>query len=593
MNLLKYFVLALLLLPATSALATANLTSSPVGPYGPFYVGQMPIFYYNLNNTGTTDTGTQRPLMNSNWAAVDMYSNNNYPSGKGPEGGWQWVSGDGFGPVPAGGTLVVNNGGPGSTPRWPDNDYCMGATGNHRVMMYVDSGNDVPETNNSDNNSIWSSFTVVNRPTPAPDMTTAPSLTPLGPYVQNQTASIPFRFFNTGTLVATATLKARAQIYFYNDGTANDAVTLGGAGRPILALGENRIENFYWPATTPGTHSIRVTYVDHRFETDEINECNNTTAWVTFQVLPVNLEARVAPRTVVSGTSIATTSFTYRNIGSMTSPIFTYRILMNGVQVGAGSSTASVPVSTTWSNIVVPISWTVPTVAATQTIPYTVEITDPTNGIEASSTVITISPPPPPVPRLISCPTTVSVGIGGTANLTARYWANLAGAPTCSTGGYTDVTNTANWTSANTTIATVTNTGTRGMATGVSLGTTTVTAAYSSLSSPVTVGVSSSSVPISISLTTLSQVVRYNSRAPLSLDINANVNLSCTATGTDVSPTVFTHTGTTSTTTYSSLQTRQLTASQRVSVECINPLNPANRAEGSLNIEVVPNVQEI
>lgn len=61
MRLLKYIIIGLLVLPGAAAFATPNLTSAPIPPYGPFLVGQMPIFYYNLYNLGTTDTGTERP----------------------------------------------------------------------------------------------------------------------------------------------------------------------------------------------------------------------------------------------------------------------------------------------------------------------------------------------------------------------------------------------------------------------------------------------------------------------------------------------------------------------------------------------------
>ncbi len=591
MYVLKYLVVALLVLPAAVAFATPNLTSSPRGPYGPYYVGQMPIFYYNLNNTGTTDTGTARPLMNSNWVAVDMFSDNNYPSGKGPNGGWQWVSGDAFGPVPAGGSIIVNNGGSPTSLRWPDNDYCMGATGNHRVMLYVDNGNNVVETNNSDNNSIWSSFTVVNRPTPAPDMTTAPSLTPLGPYVQNQTASIPFRFFNTGTLVATATLKARAQIDLYNDGTANDAVTLGSAGRPILALGENRTENFNWLATTAGTHSIRVTYVDHRFEVDEINECNNTTAWVTFQVLPVNTEGRLTARTVAPGTTLSTTTISVRNIGSMTSPVFPYRVLIDGVQVGMGSTSAPLGVSTTWTNLTVPINWTAPVSSATQTLAFTLEITDPTNGLEATSTTIQVPPTSGPIPRLISCPTALSIILGNTGYASARYWADQPIAPTCSSVGYTDVTNSANWLSQNMAVASVTNSGTRGQVTGHTIGITPVVASYSSLFATTSVSVVAN--PITLAITPTSRFIRYGSTAGITVRITASINLNCSLSGGFTTPVNFTHTASGVEVAHGPYATRALTSTQKVTVTCTNPLNPAETATQSIDIEIVPVAREV
>ncbi|MFN3692703.1 MAG: CARDB domain-containing protein [Candidatus Paceibacteria bacterium] len=586
---LKYLIVALLALPAAAALATPNLTSSPRGPYGPYYVGQMPIFYYNLNNTGTTDNGTARPLMNSNWVAVDMFSDNNYPSGKGPHGGWQWVSGDAFGPVPAGGSIIVNNGGAPSSIRWPENDYCMGAVGNHRVMLYVDNGNDVVETNNSDNNSIWSSFTVVNRSTPAPDLTATRTATALGPFVAGQPALLPFVFANIGTAVATESLRARAQIDLFSDGTVNAATTFNG--RPALAVGESRTENFTWASAIAGTHLVRVTYVDHWFTVDELNDCNNTSSWVSFQVLPVNIEARHAARTVPAGTTLSTTSISLRNVGSITSPIFPYRILINGVQVGMGSTSAPMAVSATWTNLTVPINWTAPASSATQTLAFTLEVTDPTNGLEATTTTITIPPTSGPIPRLISCPTALSIILGNSSNLTARYWADQPISPTCATAGYTDVTNSATWLSQNMAVASVTNSGTRGQVTGHSIGITPVVASYSSLFATTSVSVIAN--PITLAIAPTSRFVRSGSAASLRILITANINLNCTVTGGVTAPINFSHTANVGQVIYGPYATRPLAATQKVTVTCVNPLNPAETATQSIDIEVVPVALEV
>jgi hypothetical protein len=130
--------------------------------------------------------------MNSNWVIADAYSDNNYPNGRGVHGGWMWVSGDAFGPVPAGGSIRVNNGGSG-TPRWPEMDWCVPA-GTHRVMMSIDRDNDVPETNNGDNNTAWTSFVVNNRTLPAPDLTATRTASAIGPFIAGQTAVLPFVF---------------------------------------------------------------------------------------------------------------------------------------------------------------------------------------------------------------------------------------------------------------------------------------------------------------------------------------------------------------------------------------------------------------
>jgi hypothetical protein len=584
----KFFVLALLVMPAAVSYATPNLRSTPQSPYGPFIAGQMPTFYYNLLNTGTTDNGTRPPGMNSNWVAVDLYSDNNYPSGKGPHGGWQWISGDGFGPVPAGGSIRVNNGGSG-TLRWPENDYCLPA-GNHRVQAFIDNDNDVVETNNGDNNSGWTSFTVNPRTAPAPDLTAAPSATPFGPFVAGMTATIPFRFSNIGTAVPTALLRARAQIDDYNNGSGFPSVYI--RNRPVLAVGETRVENFAWDNAPAGTHRVRVTYVDNGFQVDEINDCNNTTGWVTFTVLPANLEGRLTARSVASGATVATTSFSIRNIGSIAVPSVAYRITIGGVQVASSTLATPVPVSTTWSTVTVPITWNAPIVSSNQNLPYVLEITDPSQGLEATTSVMTVIAPPA-TPRLFICPNTVSLVVGATSSLSARYWSNLLTIPSCATGGYTTVTNSATWTSSAPATASVTNSGTRGIVTGVALGNSTVTATYSGLSATAAVSVATATTPISITILPQSRFVRSGDAATLRITINANGDFNCTVRGVAGAPANFTHTASAVPQNYDQFATRPLSSTQEVTVSCVSVSNPTQIVEESITIEVIPVVEEV
>jgi hypothetical protein len=585
----KFFVLALLLIPAGVSYATPNLRSTPITPYGPFLTGQMPLYYYNLLNTGTSDAGTQRPLMNSNWVVVDAYSDNYYPNGRGVHGGWMWVSGNGFGPVPAGGSIVVNNGGPASLPRWPENDWCVPA-GTHRVQAFIDNGNNVVETNNSDNDSGWSTFIVNNRTLPAPDLTVAPNPTGLGPFIAGQTATIPFRFSNVGTAVPTALLRARAQIDDFGNG--GGWISRYVTNRPVLAIGETRTENFTWPNAVAGTHTVRVTYVDDRFQVDELNDCNNTTGWVSFTVLPANLEGRLTTRSVASGATVATTSFSIRNIGSITVPAVPYRITIGGVVVASTTLAIPVPVSATWSTVTVPITWNAPVVAANQNLPYVLEIIDPTQGLEATSSVVTVLAPTV-TPRLLICPTSIALSVGSTSGLSARYWANLLTVPSCATSGFTDVTNSANWTSSAPAVASVTNSGTKGVVTGLTIGNSTMTTNFSGLSATAGVSVAAAVIPITISVVPQSRFVRSGDSTGLQLTINANGNFNCTIRGVVGSPVNFTHNAAAIPINYTSYVTRPLSATQDVTVTCTNTLNPSQVTEESTTIEVIPIVEEV
>ncbi|MFZ1736006.1 MAG: hypothetical protein WAU31_03670, partial [Candidatus Moraniibacteriota bacterium] len=106
-------------------------------------------------------------------------------------------------------------------------------------------------------------------------------------------------------------------------------------------------------------------------------------------------------------------------------------------------------------------------------------------------------------PRLKVCPASVTLNPTQTQPLEARYWANLASIPSCSTTSPapTVVTNSASWTSYNSSVATVSNSGTKGVVTAGSPASTLVTnirADYSNVwdLSSVTVNVSGGPSPM-------------------------------------------------------------------------------------------------
>ncbi|QQR77033.1 MAG: hypothetical protein IPJ67_02655 [Candidatus Moraniibacteriota bacterium] len=106
-----------------------------------------------------------------------------------------------------------------------------------------------------------------------------------------------------------------------------------------------------------------------------------------------------------------------------------------------------------------------------------------------------------PTPRLKVCPAAVTLNPTQTQQLEARYWANLASIPSCSTTGYSMVTPSAAWSSSVPSVATVGNiSGTKGVVTAGSPASTSlanIQALYIGLPSfsAVTVNVSGSPSP--------------------------------------------------------------------------------------------------
>ena len=198
-------------------------------------------------------------------------------------------------------------------------------------------------------------------------------------------------------------------------------------------------------------------------------------------------------------------------------------------------------------------------------------------------------------PRLLICPSTLSIGVGTVSSLEARYWANQTTVPVCATTGYTNVTNSATWISTVPSRASVTNSGARGVVTGVSSGNTLVSATYNSLVSTVPVNVAAATTPTFMYVNIIPKftLVRSRTVVDLRVAITANVNLICTIKGIEGSPAIFTHIGSAVEKNYNQFKTRPMQSVLQVSLNCYNSLNPAETAEDVVRIEVIPTMQEV
>ncbi|MFM2339974.1 MAG: hypothetical protein RLZZ360_610 [Candidatus Parcubacteria bacterium] len=587
MRVLKIVALVLVIGYASTVYALPNLRPSPQAPYGPFYVGQAPLFYFNLANTGPDNAGTAPPAMNSNWVVVDTYADDNYPVGIGSDGAWLW-SGDTFGPVSAGSTITVRNGAL-TMVRWPENDWCA-PLGTHQVKYEADYSNGVAETSEGDNTTAWNSFSVVTRPTGVPDLTAATTSSALGPFILGQPIMLPFVIANSGDTISTALTRAQAQVDLYAD-TAEPHVDLFKKDYPAVPVGSSTIFAFNWTSAVAGVHRVRVKYVDDRYTIDEENECNNTSPWVTFTVIAANIEASTTPQSVASGYDMATTTYYIRNTSNIDVSPYPYRITIGGQVVASGTSTAGVAANTAWTPITVPVTWTAPINAATQTLAMVVEVTDPTNGVESASSTLTVAPASGPLPRLIVCKAANSLLSGGTTSVSARYWINSPTPPVCSWGGFINVSGGAVWSSVNTSVATVTYNGARTVITGLDLGETEVVALYSGLYATTAVEVVDQ--PLLLTITPTTNFVRYGSTVNFSVTVESGVDMDCTISGGIAAPIFITHPASPLSSTYGPYTSINLTSTQQIKIDCIDPVDPTNSASEKATIEIVPIAREV
>lgn len=587
MQIIKLCTIMLAIGSASVVYALPNLLPTPQALYGPYYTGQAPTFDFGLANTGPDNSGTTPPNMNSNWVVIDTFSDDTYPVGINADGAWLW-SADNFGPVSAGSTIGVRNGSLTMT-RWPENDWCA-VLGNHRMKYEADFDNGVPETNEGDNTTAWQSFSVIERPSVAPDLTVV-ATSSLGSFILGQPIILPFTISNIGDAVATSETRALAQVDLYADGI-EPHVDLIKKDYPALTVGSTTVFDFNWSNSVPGIHRVRVKYVDDRFRVDEQNECNNTSSWVTFAVIPADIEGSISTFAVESGKDISTTTYSIRNTSNIDVPPYPYRILINGVVVATGTSTDGIPDNTGWTPVTVPISWRAPIFPSTSTVSYVLEITDPTNGLEISSTSITVLPVSGPTPRLITCPGNIALfSPGATSTITARYWVNSPTYPTCSWGGFSNVTNIASWSSTNLSVATVTVSGGRKVVEALDYGQVETVVAYGGLQATTTVDITKQ--PIIIYIEPISNYIRSSSTVSVEVLVESGTAVNCTVVGGFSMPINIAHVGAPLSTTYGPYTTKALTSNQQIKVDCVDLTDPVNTKSEKSLIEVVPRTIEV
>lgn len=217
------------------------------------------------------------------------------------------------------------------------------------------------------------------------------------------------------------------------------------------------------------------------------------------------------------------------------------------------------------------------------------DVTGNKSGWAQYTTVLAVNP------RFVICPATLTLTVGATGNLSARYWSDLTAVPTCATTGYTTVTNVATWVSSVASVASVSGGVNRGVVTGLAAGNIAVSASYNGLTATVPVSITSASTPsaLMVKIIPKSKFVRSGSATDLRIAITANVNLVCTIKGVEGSVATFTHAAAAVEENYTQFKTKLMRSTQQVSLSCSNTLNPAETASDAVVIEVIPTVTEV
>ncbi len=193
-------------------------------------------------------------------------------------------------------------------------------------------------------------------------------------------------------------------------------------------------------------------------------------------------------------------------------------------------------------------------------------------------------------PRLIICPSPSTLDIGDTINLRAHYWSNYATVPDCFTAGYSLETNNATWSSDSVPVATVTDSGTKGITTAIAAGSATVSATYSGLTATTPISVI---LPApSIIITPVQDLIRSDGTAEFDLEIRSEYDLTCTLYGSASSPIVFYHTAS-AVPTFSNYTTRPLRSAQMIQVDCFVTSTPAVTGTAQARINVIPRIEEL
>ncbi len=211
------------------------------------------------------------------------------------------------------------------------------------------------------------------------------------------------------------------------------------------------------------------------------------------------------------------------------------------------------------------------------------------------------------IPYLLVCPTPVTVDSGGSLQLQARYWEKTLTIPDCSTPGYIDVTERANWECPDANIASISNgVGSKGLLIGAhNGGTFPAETDYAGLTSftPVTVnggggdnnnGGGKPPTP-TITIKNDPEVVRSGERADVEVKILSAYDIRCEMIGVDPGSgqMTFSQEASNVTRTYR-YTTLPLTSSQMVDMICVAENDPNVRADAWERVKVAPgSIQEI
>jgi subtilase family serine protease len=224
-------------------------------------------------------------------------------------------------------TLTANNG-PSGSAAW------TATTGNHTILAWVDDVNRIAESNEN-NNQYSISLGVA--ASPMPDLVvTSLTYTPTSPVTGN-TVTLTATIKNQGTAAGAPGITA-----FAVDGTQ---VSASSNNTTALAVGGTTTVTGTWTASTVGNHSVTAT-VDNANTTAESNETNNTDS-TTITVTPqpgidfVVTGITYTPQYPSVGSAV-TFSATVQNQGTVAGAAGTVTFSVDGTQVAAANSTASI-----------------------------------------------------------------------------------------------------------------------------------------------------------------------------------------------------------------------------------------------------------
>jgi outer membrane protein assembly factor BamA len=99
--------------------------------------------------------------------------------------------------------------------------------------------------------------------------------------------------------------------------------------------------------------------------------------------------------------------------------------------------------------------------------------------------------------------------------------------------------------------------------------------------------------PLLLVITPSTNFVRYGSTVNFSVTVESVTDVNCTITGGIATPVFITHPAGPLSITYGPFTSENLTATQQIKIDCIDPVDPTNSGSEKATIEIVPIAREV